>query len=113
MQSSVKYKEYYDRKAKTAPLKENDYCFELQPKADQQGSKIPFREYRWVGPFIVQKVLPNENHIVRRLNTNKTQILHRIALKSLFPINRSRTISKKSACSQMKKLSFRKTADIQ
>ena len=80
MQSYIKYKEHYDRKAKAAPLKENDYGFVLQLKADHQGSKIPFRDYRWVGPFIVQKVLSNENYIVRRLNTNKTQILHRIRL---------------------------------
>ena len=62
MQSYMKYKEYYDRKEKAAPLKENDHCFVLQPKADNQGSKIPFRDYRWVGPFVVQKVLPNENY---------------------------------------------------
>ena len=85
MQSYIKYKEYYDRKAKAAPLKENEYCFVLQPEADHQGSKIPFREYKWVGPFIVQKVLPNENYIVRRINTNKTQILHRIRLKKFVP----------------------------
>ena len=85
MQSYIKYKEYYDRKAKAAPLKENEYCFVLQPKADNQGSKIPFRDYRWVGPFVVQKVLPNEKYIVRRINTNKTQILHRIRLKKFVP----------------------------
>ena len=85
MQSYIKYKEYYDRKAKAAPLKENDYCFVLQPKADHQGSKIPFRDYRWVGPFVIQKVLPIENYIVRRINTNKTQILHRIRLKKFVP----------------------------
>ena len=87
MQSYIKYKEYYDSKAKAASLKENDYCFVLQPKADHQGSKIPFRDYHWVGPFIVQKVLPNENYIVRRINTNKTQILHRIRLKKFVPYN--------------------------
>ena len=85
MQSYIKYKEYYDRKAKAAPLKENEYCFVLQPKADNQGSKIPFRDYRWVGPFVVKKVLPNENYIVRRINTNKTRILHRIRLKKFVP----------------------------
>ena len=85
MQSYIKYKEYYDRKAKAAPLKENEYCFVLQPKADNQGSKIPFRDYRWVGPFVVQKVLPNGNYIVRRINTNKTQLLHRIRLKKFVP----------------------------
>ena len=81
MQSYLKYKEYYDRKAKAAPLQEKDYCFVLQPKADSQGSKIPFRDFRWIGAFVVQKTLPNNNYIVRRLNTNKTQIIHRIRLK--------------------------------
>ena len=85
MQSYLKYKEYYDRKAKAAPLKQNDYCFILQPIADHQGSKIPFREYRWTGPYIVEKVLPNENYIVRKLNSNKTQILHRIRLRKYEP----------------------------
>ena len=81
MQSYLKYKEHYDRKAKAAPLKQNEYCFILQPIADHQGSKIPFREYRWTGPYVVEKVLPNENYIVRKLNSNKTQILHRIRLR--------------------------------
>ena len=85
MQSYLKYKEYYDRKAKAAPLKQNDYCFILQPIADHQGSKIPFREYRWTGPYIVEKVLPNDNYIVRKLNSNKTQILHRIRLRKYEP----------------------------
>ena len=85
MQSYLKYKDYYDRKAKAAPLKEKDYCFVLQPKADSQASKIPFKEYRWIGPFVIQKVLSNDNYIVRRLNTNKTQILHRIRLKKFVP----------------------------
>ena len=85
MQSYIKYKEYYDRKAKAAPLKENDYCFVLQPKTDHEGSKIPFRDYHWVGLFIVQKTLPNENYIVRPINTNKTQILHRMRLKKFVP----------------------------
>ena len=55
MQSCLKYKDYYDRKAKAAPLREKDNCFVLQPIADSQASQIPFREYRWIGPFVVQK----------------------------------------------------------
>ena len=85
MQSYLKYKEYYDRKAKAAPLHEKDYCFDLQLKADSQGSKIPFRDFRWIGPFVVEKTLPNNNYIVRRSNRNKTQILHRIRLKNFVP----------------------------
>ena len=85
MQSYLQYKENYDRKAKAAPLKQNEYCFILQPIADHQGSKIPFREYMWIGPYVVEKVLPNGNYIVRKLKSNKTQILHRIRLRKYEP----------------------------
>ena len=85
MQSYIKYKRYYDKKAKASPLKEKDYCFILQPKADHQGSKIPFRDFRCIGPCLVQKVLPNNNYIVRKLNTNEIQILHRIRLRKYNP----------------------------
>ena len=85
MESYIKYKKCYDKKAKASPLKEKDYCFILQPKADHQGSKIPFRDFRWIGPYLVEKVLPNNNYIVRKLDTNKTQILHRIRLRKYNP----------------------------
>ena len=49
MQSSLKYKAYYDRKAKTSQLETMDYCYILAPKADTQATKIPFREFRWFG----------------------------------------------------------------
>ena len=85
MQSYIKYKKYYDKKAKPSPLKEKEYCFIFQPKADHQGSKIPFCDFRWIGPYLVEKVLPNNNYIVRKLNTNKTQILHRNRLRKYNP----------------------------
>ena len=85
MQSYLKYKAYYDRKAKASPLTTEDYCFILNPKADTQATKIPFRDFRWVGPYKVEKVLPNNNYIVRRLCTNKTQLLHRIRLRKYTP----------------------------
>ena len=41
MQSYLKYKDYYDRKDKAAPPKENQIIsFILQPKPDSQASKI-------------------------------------------------------------------------
>ena len=70
MQSCLKYKEYYDRKAKAAPLQQGDYCFILQPLADHQGCKIRFREFRWIGPYVIETALLNENYIVRKLNSN-------------------------------------------
>ena len=85
MQSYSKYKEFYDQNTKAAPLNEKDSSFILQPKADNQGSKIPSGDYRWIGPYIIENVLPNDNYKVRRLNTNITQILHRIRLKKIVP----------------------------
>ena len=85
MQSYLKYKAYYDRKTKAAPLETTDYCYILNPKADTQATKILFREFRWCGPYKVEKVLPNNNYIVRRLGTNKTQLLHRICLRKFTP----------------------------
>ena len=85
MQSYIKYKKYYHKKAKASPSKQKDYCFILQPKADYQGSKIPFRNFHWIGPYLVEKVPPNNIYIVLKLNTNKTRILHRIRLRKYNP----------------------------
>ena len=41
------------------------YCCRMLITKDQK-----FHSEITVGPIIVQKVLPNENYIVRRLNTN-------------------------------------------
>ena len=71
MQSYLKYKAYYDRKAKASPLETTDNCYILNPKADTQATEIPFREFTWQGPYKVEKVLPNNNYIDRRLGTNK------------------------------------------
>ena len=71
--------------AKAAPLTTTGYCYILKPNADTQATKIPFREFRWIGPYKIEKVLPNNNYIVRRLGTNKTQLLHRIRLRKYTP----------------------------
>ena len=85
MQAYIKYKAYYDKKGNASKLKEADYVFILQPKADHQGSKIPFTDFRWIGPYIIEKVLPNNNYLVRKAGTNKTQILHRMRLRQFTP----------------------------
>ena len=81
MQAYIKYKAYYDKKASASKLKQSDYVYILQPKADHQGSKIRFTDFRWIGPYIIEKVLPNNNYEVRKIGTNKTQILHRMRLR--------------------------------
>ena len=95
LQSYLKYKEYYNRKAKAAPLQEKDYCLVFQPNADIQGSKIPFRDFRWTGPFVVQKMLPNNNYIVRRLNRTKRKSYTGLGSKNLFQMSHQRTSTRK------------------
>ena len=85
MQAYIKYKAYYDKKAKASKLKEADYVYILQLKADHQGSKIPFTEFRWISLYIIEKVLPNNNYLVRKIGTNKTQVLHRMRVRQFIP----------------------------
>ena len=85
MQAYIKYKAYYDKKANASKLKEADYVYILQPKADHQGSKIPFTELRWIGPYIIEKVLPNNIYLVSKIGTNKTQVLHRMRMRHVTP----------------------------
>ena len=85
MQAYIKYKAYYDKKANASKLKEADYVYILQPKADHQGSKIPFTEFRWVGPYIIEKALPKNNYLVRKIGTDKTQVLHRMRMRQFIP----------------------------
>ena len=81
MHSYTKYKKYEDEKAKASPSKEKNYCFILRPTAEHQGSKIPFRYFRFIGHFLAEKVLPNNTYIVPKLNTNETQILRTVRLQ--------------------------------
>ena len=60
------------------------YIF-LQPKADYQGSKIRFSEFRWIGRYIIGKVLPNNNYLVRKIGTNKKQVLRRMRKRQFTP----------------------------
>ena len=81
MQAYVRHKFYYDKKASANLLVVNDCCYALHPKAHSQSTKLPYRDYLWTGPYIVVKTLPNNNYLVRKLQTNLTQIPHRIRLR--------------------------------
>ena len=85
MQAYIKFKAYYDNKANASKLKEADYVYILQPKADHPGSKILFTELRWVGPYIIEKALPNKIYLVRKIGTDKTQVLHRMRMRQFTP----------------------------
>ena len=85
MLSYIKYKRYYDRKADATPLKVNEYCYVLNPKADNQSTKFSFNECIWTGPYVIVKVLSNNNYTIRKLGTRYTQTLHRIRLRIYKP----------------------------
>ena len=84
-----KYKRYYDKKALATPLKFKDYCFVLNPKADNQSMKFAFfKSCIWTGPYNIVKVLSNNNYVVRRTGTRYTQTLHRIRISHYAPNQR-------------------------
>ena len=85
MQAFIKCKAYYNKKANASKLKQAEYVYVSQPKGDHQGSKIPFTEFRWISPYIIEKVLPNNNYLVRKIGTNKTQVLHRMRMRPFTP----------------------------
>ena len=43
-------------------------------KADHQGSKIPLTEFRWIGHYNTERLLPNNKYLVPKIGTNKTQM---------------------------------------
>ena len=89
MQSYLKFKNYYDRKASAAPsIKINDYCYILNQKADNQSTKFAFQDCIWTGPYIVIKVLSNYNYTIRKIGTRYTQTLHRIRILRYVPEQR-------------------------
>ena len=85
MQAYIKYKAYYNKKANASKLRHADDVIILQPKAGQYGSKIPLTVFRRIGPYIIKKVLPNNINLVRKIGTNKTQILHRMRPRQFTP----------------------------
>ena len=95
MQSYINYKRYYDKKTKASPLKEKDYCFILQPKADHQGSKIPFRDFRWIGPYIVEKELPKTITWSENLTQTKPKFYTKLVFENITPKNPLKIIIQK------------------
>ena len=85
MQAYIKYKAYYDKEVNASKLNEQQYVYVLQLKADHQRSKIPYTDFRWIGPYFVGKALPNNEYWVRKLGTHQTQVLHRIRLRLFTP----------------------------
>ena len=81
MPAYIKYKVYYDKKANASKLKEAFYVYVSQPKADNQGSKSLLTEFRWIGPYVNEKLLRKNNYMLGKIGTNKTQVLHRMRMR--------------------------------
>ena len=44
--------------------------------------KIPSQSFLWIGPYFVKKDLPVNNYFVRRVGSDKTQVLHQMRLRA-------------------------------
>ena len=85
MKAYIKHKAYYDKKASASKLKQAQNVFVLQPNVSQHGSEVPFTDFCWIGPLIIEKLLLNQNSMVRKIDTNMTQVLHRMKLRQFRP----------------------------
>ena len=81
IQSYVRNKNSYAKKAGASSLQKKIFFYIPLHKMDHQGSKVPFLDFRWIGTFVIEKVLPNNNCVVRQINTNETQFLPRYSLR--------------------------------
>ena len=85
LQANRKYKRCYDRETQASPLKVYDFVFLLNPKITDQSDKIAFNNFNWEGPFKVVKVLTNFNYVIRKVDTLRTQCVHRMRLRLFIP----------------------------
>ena len=81
----LKYKKYYDQKASAKPIPEKSFCLLLKPKLLEQSTVIASQVQKWLPLYKVEKVLTDSNYIIRKVNTNYTQCVHRIRLKPIKP----------------------------
>ena len=82
-----KYWEYYERKAKAAPLTLRDYCMLLNRKLSTEHDNISNLECKWTGLLRIERVLTRSNYLIRKLNRNNTQIVHKQLDSSLLNHN--------------------------
>ena len=66
-------------------MREKYYVYLLNTEADHQESKIPFKDFRWIGSYIVEKALTNDNGLVRKVGTDKKQVHHCMRFRQPTP----------------------------
>ena len=57
----------------------------LSLKLSTEHEKISNLECKWTGLFRIEKVLTRRNYLIGKVNTNNTQIVHRVRLKPIKP----------------------------
>ena len=82
----LKYRKYYDQKASAKQIPEKSFCLLLNPKLLEQSTVIASQVQKWLPLYKVEKALTDSNYIIRKVNTNYTQCVHRIRLKPFKPI---------------------------
>ena len=85
IRSYQKYKCYYDRKCAATPLELHSYCLLLDPKIVESNKHLDKTQLKWLSLYRVEKVLSNNNYIVRKVGTYLTQCVHRIRLRPIKP----------------------------
>ena len=65
--------------------RKNENLHFLQPEADHQESIIQFTVSWWTAPHIVEKAMFKHYYLVRKIESNKTQVLQRIRLRLFAP----------------------------
>ena len=85
MQAYIKHKVFYNKKANASTLKKSRLRNCLTAESRSSREQISFTEFWWIGPYIFEKVLPNNNYLVRKIGTKKTQVLHRMRMRQFTP----------------------------
>ena len=80
-----KYRRFYDKKALSKPLALYSYCLLMNPKISSTKDFAAKSVTKWLPLYRVEQVLTNSNYIVRKVNTNDTQLVHRIGLRPIQP----------------------------
>ena len=76
MQAYIKHEAYCDKNANALKLKEAVYLYALQSKTNHRGSKVLITDFGWIGPYLIEKLLPNNIYLIRQSGTNKTHVPH-------------------------------------
>ena len=61
--------------------KKQNPCMIYSRMQINKGVKIPSAEFRWIGSYIIEKVLRINNYLVRKIGTNKIEVLLRMRLR--------------------------------